>query len=472
MPNTQINAAPSTAEQTTLSKATKLFNKNYLLLWQGQFVSRLGNQVYSYAMIIWMTSVFNNPSLNGLMFMLSGIPVVLLSAIGGTVADRFPRKKIIITVDLLNGIAVLTLAALFFLLPQTLTNRKDILLIGLLVVSTFTATNMAFFGPAISAAIPDIVPKKAINQANSMGQLSRQTAQFFGMGMAATLVKILGTPLLILIDGFTFLFSAISESFIEIPQHIPEKAKTISGQFKQFRKDIGEGLDFIKQNRGLSRLVFFSIFTGFFAAAITVLLPFYIQNTLKQDLDRWLAVLLIVFGVGTMVGYAYVGISKMRGKTRGNLMIFFMVMQGAGYCLLALFPYPYVALSIIFIGGIFNGFIVINITTILQLTTPSHIRGRVFGVLTTISGSIAPIGSGIAGLVAGLVGGNIPIVYFGSGVMTVFITLMLAGSRPFRKFISYQTERELKQSGFTYTVRALEPDEIALINKLKYRELL
>ena len=471
MPSNQTTVAPNMAEQTTLSTATKLFNKNFLLLWQGQFVSRLGNQVYSYAMIIWLATTFDSPALNGLLGMLAGIPVVLLSAIGGTVADRFSRKKIIVTVDFLNGIAVLTLAALFLFLPDSLPNKNYILLIGLFAVSIFTATNMAFFGPAISASIPDIVPKKAINQANSMGQLSRQTAQFFGMGAGARLLDVLGAPILVLIDGISFIFSAFSETFIDIPQNIPEKSKKISDQIKQFKKDIGEGLDFIRQNRGLSRLVFFSIFSSFFATSITVLMPFYIKDTMKLP-QYWLAILLIAFGVGTMVGYGYVSISKMRGKTRGNLMVFFMVMQGSGYGLLALFPYPYIAMAIIFVGGIFNGFIVINITTILQLTTPSHIRGRVFGVLTTISGSIAPLGMAVSGFVAELLGGNIPLVYFGSGVMTVLITLIMSSNRPFRKFISYQTERELKQSGFTYTVRALEAEEIALINKLKYRELL
>ncbi|HID38346.1 MAG TPA: MFS transporter [Calditrichaeota bacterium] len=469
MSDSQATVMQNIGEQTTLSTATKLFNKNFLLLWQGQFVSRLGNQVYSYAMIIWLALTFDSPALNGLLGMLSGIPVVLLSAVGGTAADRFSRKKIIVMVDFLNGIAVLTLAGLFLFLPDTLPNKNDILLVGLFAVSIFTAINMSFFGPAISAAIPDIVPKNAINQANSMGQLSRQTAQFFGMGLGAKLFDVLGAPILVLIDGISFIFSAISETFIEIPQHIPEKSKKISDQIKQFKKDIGEGIDFIKQNRGLNRLVFFSIFSSFFATAITVLMPLYIKDILHVP-QYWLAILLVTFGVGTMVGYAYVGISKMRGKTRGNLMVFFMIMQGVGYCLLALFPYPFAAMAIIFIGGIFNGFIVINITTILQLTTPSNIRGRVFGVLTTISGSIAPLGMGVSGLVAELIG--IPLVYMGSGVMTVLITFMLSGNRLFRKFISYQTEYELKQSGFTYSVRGLEPDEIALINKLKYKELL
>ncbi|HGY55857.1 MAG TPA: MFS transporter [Caldithrix abyssi] len=458
-------------ETADIRKPTKLFNKNFLLLWQGQFVSRMGNQVYMFAMVLWLTWTFDSQALNGLLGMLSGIPLVLLSAIGGTVADRVSRRKIIIYSDFLNGFAVLILAGMFFFIPDSWPDKNEVLLIGLFAVSIFGSTLMAFFGPAISAAIPDIVPEKNMAQANSLGQLSRQVAQFFGMGVGAWLLKVLGAPVLVLIDGITFIFSGISEIFIRIPQHIPEKKEKISEKYKQFKNELAEGLNFITKNKGLSRLVLFSIFSSFFATAITVLIPFYIKDTLQASKD-WYAILLISYGIGTMFGYGYVSASHMNGKTRGKLMIFFMIMQGVGYCLLALFPDKLVALAVIFVGGMFNGFIVINITTLLQLTTPSNIRGRVFGVLTTISGSIAPLGMGLSGFVAEMLGGNIPLVYMGSGVMTIFAASLLSSSRPFRKFISYQTEYELKQSGFTYTIRDLKPEEIYLINKLKYKEFL
>lgn len=458
-------------ETADIQKPTKLFNKNFLLLWQGQFVSRMGNQVYMFAMVLWLTWTFDSQALNGLLGMLSGIPLVLLSAIGGTVADRVSRRKIIIYSDFLNGFAVLILAGMFFFIPDSWPDKNEVLLIGLFAVSIFGSTLMAFFGPAISAAIPDIVPEKNMAQANSLGQLSRQVAQFFGMGVGAWLLKVLGAPVLVLIDGITFIFSGISEIFIRIPQHIPEKKEKISEKYKQFKNELAEGLNFITKNKGLSRLVLFSIFSSFFATAITVLIPFYIKDTLQASKD-WYAILLISYGIGTMFGYGYVSASHMNGKTRGKLMIFFMIMQGVGYCLLALFPDKLVALAVIFVGGMFNGFIVINITTLLQLTTPSNIRGRVFGVLTTISGSIAPLGMGLSGFVAEMLGGNIPLVYMGSGVMTIFAASLLSSSRPFRKFISYQTEYELKQSGFTYTIRDLKPEEIYLINKLKYKEFL
>ena len=69
----------------------KLFNRNYFLLWQGQFVSQLGNQVYAVAMLFWITHATNSASVLGLMMMLSSLPAVILGPIGGTLADRQSR---------------------------------------------------------------------------------------------------------------------------------------------------------------------------------------------------------------------------------------------------------------------------------------------------------------------------------------------------------------------------------------------
>ena len=80
----------------------KLFNKNYFLLWQGQFMSRIGSQVYLIAMIIWIKEATDSASLLGLMGFIGGIPAVIFSIIGGVFADRHSRKKIIVFTDIIQ----------------------------------------------------------------------------------------------------------------------------------------------------------------------------------------------------------------------------------------------------------------------------------------------------------------------------------------------------------------------------------
>jgi MFS family permease len=458
---TVTKTAPGETVKDSSGKPTKLFNKNYLLLWQGQFVSRLGNQVYFLAMILWIEQSFPaNAAANyvGLLGMLGGIPAVLLSAVGGAVADRYSRKKIIIISDLLNGIAILSLAALFFLMPGEL----NLILIGVFAANIIGGMLNSFFGPAISAAIPDIVPEERVAGANTMGQFSMQMATFFGMGVGGILLKILGAPLLVLIDGITYMISAFSESFIKIPQVFPEKVRTLSEVMRSFRKDIGEGLRYIFSNKGLRNLLFVSVFSTFFSAPITILLVFFIEHTLSVNPAYWLGPLMVAFSIGTLIGYLSVGMFRIRGETRKRLMILFMVLNSGGYIILGMARSPFIALVLIFIGGVLSGFVIVNITTLLQITTPSAIRGRVFGALTTISGSIAPLGMGLSGPVVAMVGfQNIHIIYMGCGAIMVALSLLISMNRHFRRFIAYKTKDEPEEiTGFHYNIRIFDPNKI------------
>ncbi len=140
-----------------------LLNRNFFLLWQGQLVSNLGSQAFLIAAMYWTMQATGSASLMGMLMMASALPTVLLGPVGGTFADWYSRRTIIIAADLLSGICVLLLAILFFLnLPADLT-----------VIGVFSAVIMlgivkAFFQPAITAAIPDLVRKDKVAAANSM----------------------------------------------------------------------------------------------------------------------------------------------------------------------------------------------------------------------------------------------------------------------------------------------------------------
>ncbi len=420
-----------------MEQPTKLLNRNYLLLWLGQFVNRLGTQGFTVAMLFWIKHATDSATLMGLLQMLAWLPAVILGPIGGTLADRHSRRKIIIFSDILRGLAILSLASLTFLAPEA----TQTTIVWLFVVSILIALVTTFFDPAIAASIPDLVPAKRVAGANSLGQLSFQLSTFIGQGLGGTFFRLLGAPVLFLINGLTYLFAATSESFVVIPQVIPEKSSDWKEQFFEFGQDILEGLRYVWRKRGLRELVFVSAFLNFFTAPITFLLPFYVEDVLKVVID-WYGFLSAAYVVGTLMGFVLAGATQLSGQARSKLMVLFIVLESAGYGVLGLIKSPETAMMLAFAGGFTSGFVMVNITTILQITTPGAIRGRVLGLLGTIAGILSPFAVGLAGVVADLVNQNIPLIYVTCGVITMVLSILVSLSREFRNFLAYEREDE------------------------------
>lgn len=171
-------------------KPTKLFTKNYLLLWQGQLISKLGNQIYIIALILWLKEVTGSKTIVSLFGAATSFPLVVIAIFGGAFADRFSRKKIIIGTDFLNGINMIIAAALFFFMPQT----SMLLIILIFILAAVTSASQGFFGPAISAAIPDIVPEKKLAGANTMGKISDKASLFLVALPLVFFIRLLDCP--------------------------------------------------------------------------------------------------------------------------------------------------------------------------------------------------------------------------------------------------------------------------------------
>ena len=188
------------------SPSAKLLNRDFLLLWQGQFVSQAGSQAFLIAMMYWTMEASGSATLMGLLLTLSTLPGVVLGPLAGTFVDRHSRKNTIVVSDILSGLCVLGVAALHF---QGVGPR--VLIAALLVASGLIGAIQAFFRPAITAAIPDIVSTERLQGANSLYMLSGQLSTILGQGAGGLIYATLGAPVLFLIDGVSYLFSAASE---------------------------------------------------------------------------------------------------------------------------------------------------------------------------------------------------------------------------------------------------------------------
>lgn len=415
-----------------MQEPQKLFNRDFMIQWQGQSVSRLGSQVFAAAMIFWIKHATGSASIMGLLSLISGLPAVLLTPIGGAVADRYSRRKIIIIGDLIRGVSLALLALLMFWRPDAVTA----ILAGLFFVSVINGVAGSFFGPAISATIPDLVPSSQVNAANSMGQLSAQVAMFIGQGLGGVLYRIIGAPVLFLVNGLSFLYSSGSEVFVNIPQVIPERKGTLREQFRVFGQDIAEGFRFVWQKPGLRELVLLSALLSFFGAPIIMLMPFYVEDTLGVRPD-WYGFILAAFGVGTMLGYLLAGILRLNSASRARLLMVFALLTPAGYVLLGLARTPMQALVLATLGGLVGGYVTVYVTTLVQLITPTEIRGRVVGLLAALSSALTPIAMGLSGVVADMLNQNIRLIYVLCGGIVVLAGLALTLLPAYRQILAF-----------------------------------
>jgi MFS family permease len=123
-----------------------------------------------------------------------------------------------------------------------------------------------------------------------------------------------------------------------------------------------------------------------------------------------------------------------------------LILESFSYCTLGLIHQIYFAAAIAALAGFFSGFVMLYISVILQSTTPSNIRGRTFGVLSTLIGSITPLGQALGGFIFDLIGRNIPIMYGGCGLMLALLSIVLSFSKNFRIYLSHDLSNNVATS--------------------------
>jgi len=415
-----------------MQEPTKLFNRNYLTLWTGQFISRLGTQAFLIASLFWVKEVTGSAAVMGTVALLAGLPAVFIGPIGGTLADRYSRRKIIVLSDAIRGLLVLSLAAIVYFRPD----QTTLALVWLVVVSVFVSLISSIFGPAISAAIPDLVPKDKVAGANSLGQISARVSAIVGAAFGGVLFAALGAVALFFIDSISYLFASGVESTVTIPQTVPDKTGDVKEQLRNFFDEIVEGLRYVWRRPGLRNLVIVSALLGFFAAPIVLLLTFFVEDTLQVGV-QWYGYMIAGYAVGSLVGYILAGVIPLPHNVRGVVLVIIILLNGITFGLLGVVESAVGALLILALNGLINGVFVVHLMTILQVTTPSDIRGRVFGLLAAISGSLSPIALGVTGFVVDWLDQDIPLIFIGSGVIMFTLSLLLVLSPSVRALLSY-----------------------------------
>jgi MFS family permease len=193
----------------TPARPSLLRNRDFLLLFAGQGISRLGDGLYT-AAVAWLAwTLSHEPSAVALVTVAANLPTFLATVIGASYADRYDRRRLMIATDLAR-------AALVALAPP-------LLLAGVLDLAILTAGAAllsligAPFAPARNALVPRLVPAERLVEANGLLQVAFRSAYFVGPLMLAPLLAFATMPLVLAVDALTFLASAATLQRLDVP---------------------------------------------------------------------------------------------------------------------------------------------------------------------------------------------------------------------------------------------------------------
>lgn len=374
----------------------RLWNKNFTILWQGQLISDFGNAAFSVALGFWVLEATRsaqypagNMALMGLILAFFAIPGVVLGPIAGAFADRHNRKLIIITADFVRGVlfALMGLTVYLHIFPFFMIYPLAIL----------AGACGAFFGPAISSTIPDIVSVDNLSKANSARSFSSTLTQLLGNSLGGLLYSVLTAPVLILINGLSFLYASATQLFMKVP------VRAAKADRKHIFHDILEGIKYTFGNRGIRTLVFTGMLINFFAVCgMTLMTPLFTSEP-GFGVERY-GYIMGTMMAGMIAGMLVFSIVKIKPSQRAGifglsmmLMVFSMVPVGIIKNVYWLFP-------LAFVSGITNAIVNVMLQTILQTTVAPENRGKVFGILGTVMGGLQPIAMAVSGVFGQLAG--------------------------------------------------------------------
>ncbi len=353
--------------------------RSFYLFALGQIVALVGTALSNFALGVWAFQGSGRIIDYALVVMLALVPTALLSPLGGAVADRFDRRRVMILAHVLSAGAMGCLVGLF--LTDSLALWNVSLIVGL------TSAVTAFHQPAYLAAIAQLVPKPYLTQANAVAQMGVGVSQLVAPIAGGALVALFGLAPVIGLNVATFAVGIVTLLVVRFPDWLFRRTE------EPFRSAILGGWRFIARRRPLVLMVVFFVVVNFFTAIMWVSVA---PMVLPVAGPAALGVVTAVGGLGAVLGgLAVVPWGGTRRRALG--MIGFVIGAGLGTLLMGLQP------SLLLIGlGLalrLGSTAVVNAhwLALLQVKVGQELLGRVLATNMMLALVMQPLGFLLAG---------------------------------------------------------------------------
>ena len=360
-----------------LRRTFKAFQyRDFRLLWVGAFTSSTGTWMQEIAQNWLVLEITKSPFLLGLDAFLGDIPIFLFSLVGGVIADRMDRRRLLLMSQVVQMISALTLA---FLIA---THRIQIW--HILLSSFVVGTAQSFGGPAYSALVPSLVHKEDLPNAIALNSIQFNLARVIGPVLGGFALKYAGSAWCFGLNSLSFVAVMISLVSLHINFKPPHTGDSILTGMKQ-------GIGFIRKQGAMETLVLIAFLMTALAIPMITFLPVFAKNVFHQN-EMTYTLFLVASGLGSITGAVTVAwLGNIHNKGRVALSM----LMALGACIAGFSISHSVAAScvLLFMAGSVMMCAFAMISSLVQLITPNDMRGRVMSVYNVAFRGGMPFGS-------------------------------------------------------------------------------
>lgn len=400
--------------------AKKLWNRDYILMLQGSAVSAIGDLMYSVAIGYWVYEKTGSSGLMGVMSSISMFVTMFLSPFSGSIVDRCNRKWLVVLVDTLQGLLMLAVGALA---------HMDLLNVpGVLIAAFLAAFGNVFYSPAVSSLMIDIIPADDMVRGQSLSSGIHSMINLVGSAFSGAMIALFGVPLIVVINGLSNLYSAVTELFVRVPRTVQQGTPvTVKGVLK----DTATAVKTIFSNRFLSLFVPCALLLNLLGAGPTALmLPFCREKGFTVEQYGYL---MSIWTAASLVCVLLLGIIKFSPAARFRIQAFGFI-GAIPLFILAYFSKSFIPLCIFaFLGAFLNcaGNTIFNAS--LMLALPEENRNAILGFLSAASVG----GMALSTVIYGFLGDLMPMqwLFAAGGLLSLPLMVYLCCSRRTKEFV-------------------------------------
>ena len=407
---------PAGPEALPLVAGRPIFqNRNFVRLYSAATISLAGNQVGGIAVIFLVYTTSHSALQIAYLALISTLAVVGASVLGGTLADRYDRRNLMIVSDGIRAVSWVGLALVVALFGFQF--------LPILVVTGISSALTMTFNPASQALLPRIVGKGQVAAANGALSSTLSIVGFLAYAIGGAAVGLLGALPSIAVNGLTFVGSLVLVLAIRPTELAPEPERASAAR-PGFWADTREGFAYLRGQAGLLGITISAAFGNFFLFLPFLLVVVYAVTVLHGG-SVVFGALLAANAAGTAIGAPLVHrYRRAILPNAGKVWIVHSILFGPAILALVLAPDVYVAGAGMFALGFLIGVGGTTWLSAAQLVVPSEMQGRYFGIDSLGSFAATPLASLLGGLLTQAYGVEFALWFAGLGILAVGLAIL------------------------------------------------